>query len=155
MITQPFILAFAGILILLGWNIFLQFQYLSLRQRLAAIFRGGKSKDLEGVLAEQIKRLRESREDIKDIREFTFYLEKMAISGLQKISVSRFNSFQDTRGNQSFSICLLDAKNSGVILSSLFTRDGNRVFAKNIINGKPEHPLIKEEEKTLKEAVKK
>ncbi len=133
----------------------MQIQCLSLRKRLTRLFLGGQAKDLEGIIAEQIKRLRESQKEIRDIKKFTFYLEEMAASGLQKIGVSRFNSFQDTRGNQSFSICLLDAKNSGVILSSLFTRDGNRVFAKNIINGKPEHPLIKEEEKTLKEAVKK
>jgi len=55
-------------------------------------------------------------------------------------------------GDQSFSIALLDKQNSGVVITSLYTRDGNRVYAKPIENGTSEYTLSKEEKEALSRA---
>lgn len=152
-ISQNILLA--AVFALLIWAGFLQLQLFLLRRRLNRIFAGGRAADLEEIISRQIKQLRASQKEIREIKKFTEYLEKMCLAGLQKVSVIRFNPFKDTGGNQSFTACLLDAKNNGVIISSLFTRDGNRLFAKPVKGGQPDFPLTQEEQKALKEATKK
>ncbi len=64
---------------------------------------------------------------------------------IQKIGIVRFNPFEELGGNQSFSIALLDGKDDGVVITSLYLKDGNRVFAKPIKGGKSDFNLSKEE----------
>jgi len=58
-------------------------------------------------------------------------------------------------GNQSFVLAVLDLENNGFIISSFYTREGNRVYAKSISNGKPEFSLSEEENEVLQTAIKK
>ena len=44
----------------------------------------------------------------------------------------RYNPFEETGGNQSFALALLDAEGDGWVLSSLHARSGTRVYAKAI-----------------------
>lgn len=78
--------------------------------------------------------------------------ETKALQNFSKFSISRFNSFSDMGGDQSFTLTLLNEKNNGFILTSLFRNDTSRVFTKPIINGISEYQLLEEEEKILKEA---
>ena len=67
-----------------------------------------------------------------------------------KIYLTRFNPFDDLGGDQSFILCLLDNTNSGVIITSLHTRETTRVYAKAIKNGVSDNlALSKEETKAL------
>ncbi len=68
---------------------------------------------------------------------------------INKIGVIRFNPFEGFGGNQSFSLAMLDADNRGAVITSLFSRDGNRVYAKPIENGASPYPLSKEEKKAI------
>jgi hypothetical protein len=64
----------------------------------------------------------------------------------------RFNPFQGTGsgGNQSFATALLDEEGSGVVISSLYSRDKVSVFAKPIVNRTSEFELTEEEREVLK-----
>lgn len=81
-------------------------------------------------------------------------LETVAAMSVQKIGFVRFNPFQDTGGDNSFAIALLDYHNNGIVVSSLYTRDGVRVYAKHIERGQSRHQLSREEIHVLKEAMK-
>jgi hypothetical protein len=85
---------------------------------------------------------------------FCDYLEKMSLQSIQKVGVIRFNPFKDTGGDQSFSIAFLDAKDTGFVLSSLFTREGNRVYTKPITEGDSKYPLTEEEKEVITLATK-
>ena len=74
-------------------------------------------------------------------------------SAVCKVSVVRYNPFGDIGGDQSFSIAMLDDYNNGVIVTSHYGRDANRVYAKPIKNGKPEYTLSDEENKALTKAM--
>lgn len=117
-------------------------------------FSGQKATDLEGVLAEQIKRLRQAEKEIKSFNKFGLYLEKMALKSVQKVGVVRFNPFKETGGDQSFSIALLDSQDNGLVISSLYTREGTRVYCKPIEEGKSKYNLSKEEEMAIEQAKK-
>jgi hypothetical protein len=73
---------------------------------------------------------------------------------VQKVGLIRFNPFQETGGDHSFSIALLDGKDTGVVLTGLHTRERTRVYAKAIKKGKSEHELSVEEKKAFTKAKK-
>ena len=52
-----------------------------------------------------------------------------------------------------FVVAMLDDKNNGFVISSLFGKDGNRVFAKPVKAGKSEYLLSKEELEALEQAM--
>jgi len=79
-------------------------------------------------------------------------LWKIALKSVQKVGVVRFNPFKDTGGDQSFAIALLDASDSGLVISSLYTRDGVRVFSKAIEKGKSKYQLSEEEKQAIEKA---
>ena len=80
-------------------------------------------------------------------------LETIAVASIQKVGFVRFNPFPDTGGDNSFMLVLLDHDNTGVLLSSLYMREGARLYAKAIEKGKPKHVLSSEENKILEETL--
>ena|SRR3989344_4636919 len=92
-------------------------------------------------------RLLKTRKELEETKE------KLALS-LSKVALVRFNPFKEIGGNQSFSIALLDQHDDGVIITSHFGRETNRVYAKQVSKGKAEHQLSKEEEEALAQAMK-
>ena len=107
-----------------------------------------KPENLKEVLA-YIKKINGRIEEISDDLNF---VKKMAEISLQKVGVVRFNPFKDMGGDQSFSIALLDSGNNGLVVSSIYSRDGNRVYTKPIKNGDSEYQLSNEEKEAIKKA---
>lgn len=93
------------------------------------------------------KRISSLSKELKELKE----KNKLCV---KKVAVKRYNPFSNVGGNQSFSVALLDENNDGMIISSLFSQDGNRVYAKSLKNGKPEYQLSKEEEELIKQIIK-
>ena len=107
-----------------------------------------KPENLKEVLT-YIKKINGRIEEISDDLNF---VKKMAEISLQKVGVVRFNPFKDMGGDQSFSIALLDSGNNGLVVSSIYSRDGNRVYTKPIKNGDSEYQLSNEEKEAIKKA---
>jgi hypothetical protein len=64
-----------------------------------------------------------------------------------------YDAYNEMSGHQSTTIALLDARQSGVLVSSIHHRDQARVYAKQVIEGKPELPLSPEEEEAVRIAL--
>jgi hypothetical protein len=62
----------------------------------------------------------------------------------------RFNPFGDTGGNQSFALALLDSEGDGVVILSLHSREGTRIYVKPVKKGKAELKVSDEEERAIK-----
>ena len=116
------------------------------------------------------KRKNQKLEEFKDLKEVVKYIktleakilllekrieaeENASLKKFSKFSILRFNSFSDMGGDQSFTMALLNKKNNGFILTSLFHKDSTRIFTKPILYGISEYQLLKEEEITLKKAL--
>ena len=141
-------LFFAGAMIS-GWLLF------DLRKKVAFIFGGKEVKKGGEFWQEVLKRLATSEGAIKELLPRLETLEKISHPSIQKVGFLRYNPFQDTGGDQSFILVILDRDNNGVLVSSLYAREGMRLFAKNIERGKSKHPLSEEEKKVLEETLKK
>lgn len=140
-------------IIFLAWNLTLHWQVWQTRKKIKTMFKGTKASDLEGVIFEQIKRLRQTEKNLKELVAFAQYLEEMSLKSIQKTGVIRFNPFKDTGGDQSFSIACLDASDNGFTITSLFTREGTRIYTKPIVTGASKYPLSAEEKEAIKAAI--
>lgn len=125
-----------------------------LKKRLKTFFNGSGAKDLEGLISKEISRVRNLEKAIKDLTEEYKKTQAISLKSLHRVGIVRFNPFQDTGGDQSFVIALLDSKNDGVILTNLYTREGNRTYAKPINGGNSRYELSKEEKQALEKAMK-
>lgn len=141
------------ILLFLFWNILLEIRLNREGKRTAYFFKGRKIEDLEGVISEILKRERNNEEEIKKIFKEIKKLDEISLYSIQKIGIIRFNPFKGVGGNQSFSLAILDQKDDGVIVSSYYSRNGTRIYAKPVKQGESTFPLTKEEEETIKKAV--
>ena len=79
--------------------------------------------------------------------------EALAERSIQRVGVVRFNPFPDTGGNQSFVVALLDTHDDGVVLSSLHSRGGTRVYLKQVAKGRAETALSEEETEAIRRAI--
>lgn len=152
--TQSIIYILVGLVaLLLVWVIFLQATLAGIRRRQKALFQGKDGKNLENVILAQEKRLRKLEVQSENQQQVTTMLDALAKRSIHKTGLVRFNPFQDIGGDQSFSVALLDDFDDGVVISSLYSRDGMRVYAKAINRGKSgKHPLTEEEVQAIKKA---
>ncbi|MFH2013470.1 MAG: DUF4446 family protein [Patescibacteria group bacterium] len=152
-LNQNILIIVILILGLIIWNIFLQLLILKIKKKLRLFLKGRKVKDVEEVLSEQLKRMRGIEKNVKELTKWNKDLQKMCDLSITKLGVIRFNPFKDTGGDQSFVVAFLDSNNSGVIFSSLYTREGTRVYTKSIQKGKSDYHLTKEELEAIKQAI--
>ena len=151
----PFILIgmFVLILVLLTLNIILFIRIKRINSSAELFFSGKNGKDLEEVINSQEKAILKTEKDIKELFDGYEKIFNIAAKGIQKVGVVRYNPFKDMGGNQSFSIALLDRNDTGLLITTLATRDGARVFSKTVTNGdNADFPLIEEEKKAIKAA---
>jgi len=132
-------------------GIFLLFIFwiLSIEMRLKKIFRGKKAKDLEGVMADisdEIKNLNAGKEELE---KYLGTVERRVKESIQNVGMIRFNPFENSGSNQSFAIAFLNEKGSGVVISSLYSREKVNVYAKPINNYQSEYTLSKEEKDAI------
>jgi hypothetical protein len=73
---------------------------------------------------------------------------KLPIGTIEKVSLLRFNPFEDLGSDQSFILCLLDHSHSGVIITSLHHRNFTRIYAKPVKNGEGDKITLSKEEKS-------
>ncbi|HUT95993.1 MAG TPA: DUF4446 family protein [Candidatus Paceibacterota bacterium] len=143
------------IAILIVVDIVLIFLFLKTRKKIKIFMKGAKVMDVEEVVMEQNKIIKEVKNDIKKLYDHNKELQKICDISITKVGVVRFNPFKDTGGDQSFVIALLDANNDGLVLSSLYTREGTRVYSKPIKAGKSiNYNLSEEEKEAIKKAIK-
>jgi hypothetical protein len=89
---------------------------------------------------------------LDDVAARTAIIEAAQRRSFQRVGIVRFNPFEDTGGNQSFAMALLDAAGDGWVLSSLHARSGTRVYAKSITGGRSDAELSAEETAAIKQA---
>ena len=134
--------------LLLFWLVF------DLRKKWNSIF-GKKIGSQDDLLKNVVTGLTQMETRLETIESKTKFLESIAKISVQKIGFKRYNPFTETGGDQSFTLVLLDQNNNGVAISSLYLREGVRVYGKLIELGKPKQPLSEEEKGVLGETIRK
>ena len=139
----------ACILILVTWTMLLQ-------ARVRKLLRGKDGKSLEDSIVSAIKNLEGLNNFQKEAVGHFVNVEKRLKRSLQATNTVRFNPFKGTGegGNQSFSTSFVNEEGSGVVISSLYSRDRVSVFSKPLEKFGSKFELTEEEKEVVGEARK-
>ncbi len=124
-----------------------------LAARFEAITRGSEERSLEAILDAHLTRVHQVVRDLEDAMARTAVLERDLRRAFSRVGLVRYNPFEDTGGNQSFALALLDEHGDGFVMSSLHARNQTRVYAKGVRAGQPDSAMSGEEQEALKAAL--
>lgn len=79
-------------------------------------------------------------------------MERTLLHTVQGVGMVRYSAFEDTGGDQSFSLALVDGRGDGIVLSALYGREETRVYGKPVESWASNRSLTVEEEGALREA---
>jgi hypothetical protein len=113
-------------------------------------FSSELKKDLEQILIDQNRAISTINKNLKQHEKSLEDILNDNRNNFQKIGFVRFNPFDDSGGNVSFALAILNDHNDGFVLSSLHGREGTRVYAKVVKSNMSESKLTDEELKAIK-----
>src|ERR1700741_493520 len=103
-------------------------------------------------LAPRLRRAPEQVVDVSDLpadalglRHEVAALRAEAASSLKHLAVVRYDAFEDTGGQLSWSLAILDDHGDGTVLTSIHGRTEARTYAKSITGWRCDQPLSPEE----------
>lgn len=105
------------------------------------------------MITSQAHRLDKATKDLIGLSNAVSTMEKAVQGSVQHVGLIRFNPFQETGGDQSFALALLDARGDGIVISSLHSRAVTRFYAKPIKAGNPQLSLSTEETQAVQQAM--
>jgi len=121
--------------------------------RLAGLTRDSDGRSLEAVLDAHLDKVDAVSRELDQLAARMAVLEGAQRRAFQRVGLVRYNPFEETGGNQSFALALLDAGGDGWVLSSLHARSGTRVYVKAIRSGRADTGLSDEETAALGQAM--
>jgi hypothetical protein len=150
-------LAAAGIgAIALVWVIVLGVKLRRVRAAQRTIL-GGEDVDLAAhaaSLQEAFVQLRDWVEEVASGLEGRVAGAEQRMDGsIAHTSVVRYDAMNELSGQQSSTVALLDARRTGVVISSILHRDQARLYVKQVREGNPEYELSPEEQQAVDEAL--
>ena len=141
--------------IIFFWLVFLSVIFYNLFNHYQKLVKGDNKKGLKSVLEELLKDFTKEAARIDELTQELQKLQKENLYNIQKIGLVRFNPFSETGGNQSFSLALLNGEESGLVITSLHSREITRIYSKPIVKSKADgYELSTEEKQAIKVAKK-
>lgn len=122
-------------------------------KKLAVFLENSSGKDIHKLLNDHFKRQKELKQLADQLQSQQETVKHLQQKSLQKIGLVRYNPHRNTGGDQSFSLCVLDNNNSGIILTAIHGRETTRVYSKTITERSSSHQLSHEESAALKSAL--
>ena len=115
--------------------------------------RGKDMESMEDTILNQFDRLdkleNSSEENKKQILDIIDNLQSV----YQKTGLVKYDAFREMSGKLSYSLALLDKENNGILINSMYSREGCYSYVKEIIKGESYINLSEEEAEALKLAV--
>lgn len=127
--------------------------------RIRAAIRGGRrpdspaAQDASALLALQSAAIEKIEAKVAELADAVHRLESDGQGHIQHLGIVRYQAFPDVGGDLSFSLALLDGRQTGAVITGLWSRSECRIYAKPVVDGKCEYPLSDEELLALERAL--
>ena len=142
------------ILIQVVWLIALSAVLIWVVRKILRLTKNVKEGNLLNVLEKVLEIGDKNSLDLGRLEKDLLGLKEDSNLHVQKVGLVKFNPFQETGGDHSFTLAFLDGKDNGFILTGLHTRERTRVYVKDVKRGKSKVSLSKEEKEALMSAQK-
>jgi hypothetical protein len=142
------VLLVAGVM----WVFDLQGRFRRLHSRYESTFSDGDDASLGAVVERLSAQFSKINARTERLVVRTEQFDKALAHTVQGMGFVRYSAFEDTGGDQSFSLALVDGEGDGMIISALYGRDATRVYAKPVQGWISSRPMTSEEEQALTKA---
>ena len=142
-------------LILLIMQIRLMGKFKKLYRTYDRFMRGKDMESMEETVLAQFERIEalEKSNEEKD-RQIESIFENLQ-HVYQKTGLVKYDAFREMSGKLSYAVALLDKEDNGVMINSMYSREGCYSYVKTIVGGKCSIEMSEEEQEALKIAVNK
>lgn len=125
----------------------------NMKKKYKKMMTGMESADLEKMLLEHIAKVKQIESQNRDIEIDNKAIHAILQTTIQRVGIIRFAAFEDVGGDLSYAVALLDQTNTGIILSSIFSRSSSTTYMKPIDKGNSSYKLSQEEQEALNKAM--
>lgn len=137
------------------WLLILSFLTWQQSKFLVSLFPKSGERDIRKKFEEVLKEVADYKSELAKTEDRLSQLESQGLVHIQRVELLRYNPYQDTGGDQSFSMAMLDSQGTGFVITSLHARSATRVFAKPVLAGKADkYQFSKEEDMVIEKAMK-
>jgi hypothetical protein len=137
------------------WNIILTSQIAILQGRYKKFMRGTSGKNIEGVILEHLGSLQNNDVKFDAINSKLVTVQEQLDRCIQKHSIVRYNAFNDTGSDLSYSIALMDNFDDGITITGIYGRNEFIGYSKPLEGGNSSYPLSVEEQMAISRCQKK
>ncbi len=127
-------------------------QNLRLQNLLGSFFKETGHDQFGEVLLQHQRQLRRNQEQLKVLNQNFERMERESHFLLNQAGLVRYNPFPSSGGNMSFSLALLNNNGDGVVITSLHSREGVRIYSKGVKEFTSEQTLMEEEKEAIERA---
>jgi biopolymer transport protein ExbB/TolQ len=118
------------------------------------LMRGMTNENVEEILLKYIDRVDEYGDRLLKSEKEIASIHQLIAQKAANVSITRYNAYEEQGNDLSFSIAILNDERNGFVITSLYNRHDQRVYAKPIIAGKSTYALSIEEKQVIDEAIK-
>jgi hypothetical protein len=111
--------------------------------------RGTSGKNIEGMILEELENLKANDVKFNAINTRMGVMQDQLDRCLQKHSIVRYNAFNDTGSDLSYSIAFMDNLDNGIAITGIYGRNEFIGYAKPVENGNSSYPLSVEEQMAI------
>lgn len=146
-----------GMLIVMLIMIILYFRTMSklkkLYRKYDRFMRGKDMESMEDTVVSQFERIEKLEASDREKKEQIDAILKNLRSVYQKTGLVKYDAFREMSGKLSYALAMLDQDNNGIMVSSMYSREGCYSYVKEIVRGKSSINLSEEEEQALDIAI--
>lgn len=124
----------------------------NLKDRYMRLVRGTDGARIENILFDHLDRVEAVHKRLDDMESLIDVFNNRLSFCIQKIGIVRYNAFEDTGSDLSYSIALLDENSDGIILTGIHGRTETVSYAKPVKGGVSNYNLSVEEDQALERA---
>lgn len=124
-----------------------------LRKAYDCFMKGKDMESMEDILMKQFDRIEILEEADREKRRELNSLQSMMQNTYQKAGLVKYDAFREMSGKLSYALALLDQNDNGIIVTSIYSREGCFSYAKAVVMGESSINLSEEEQEALKKAM--
>jgi hypothetical protein len=123
-----------------------------LRQGQAVLLGKGKT-DLVDFAVSLQGRIDDLHRAVDEVAAALVRVDRRVDQSVTNTSIVRYDAYEDTGGQQSASLAVLDSARSGVVVTAIQARDYARIYMKELDRGRPSVALSPEEAEAVERAM--
>lgn len=117
----------------------------NIKKRFLSLVSNADFKSLEEHINQTSKKIDYFDDMLKELQKRYHILNENFRLSIKKVGLIRYDAFENVGSKLSFAVAFLDEYDNGVVLNSIYSREGSSIYAKPIENGLSKYPLSAEE----------